>query len=292
MEQARYCMWPKQKYSLNPHLHQPPTNPYSYGDSWEEQAFAEDASGALGGCVWPPRSYSCSFCKREFRSAQALGGHMNVHRRDRARLKQSPISPHDEDRHHQQHQNYHHHIDVQYPSRIHNPNPNSDHVVLAPPSSISRVSSPPPAQENIKEKTFMPLFSSPSLKDFHKKSSIYAPPSWSTLVAHNYLHLSDLNNEEKNSNFFGSKEDYVTTDLSASLNLVVQRTRPTSSGDEEEAISYKRRRTDSAIFKFFAESDSADHSHNLQSEVLESSSSSEEELDLELRLGDRPEVKY
>lgn len=43
-----------------------------------------------GGLVsWPPRSYSCGFCKREFRSAQALGGHMNVHRRDRARLRQS-----------------------------------------------------------------------------------------------------------------------------------------------------------------------------------------------------------
>nr|GMC59093.1 probable transcriptional regulator RABBIT EARS [Ipomoea batatas]GME13576.1 probable transcriptional regulator RABBIT EARS [Ipomoea batatas] len=38
---------------------------------------------------WPPKSYSCSFCKREFRSAQALGGHMNVHRRDRAKLKRS-----------------------------------------------------------------------------------------------------------------------------------------------------------------------------------------------------------
>uniref|UniRef100_A0A803L5Z2 C2H2-type domain-containing protein n=2 Tax=Chenopodium quinoa TaxID=63459 RepID=A0A803L5Z2_CHEQI len=35
---------------------------------------------------WPPRSYTCTFCRREFRSAQALGGHMNVHRRDRARL--------------------------------------------------------------------------------------------------------------------------------------------------------------------------------------------------------------
>ncbi|KAK2972978.1 hypothetical protein RJ640_022035 [Escallonia rubra] len=44
----------------------------------------------LGGFSWPPRSYICSFCKREFRSAQALGGHMNVHRRDRARLRQSP----------------------------------------------------------------------------------------------------------------------------------------------------------------------------------------------------------
>ncbi|KAL3648804.1 hypothetical protein CASFOL_005207 [Castilleja foliolosa] len=42
------------------------------------------------GFSWPPRSYTCSFCKREFKSAQALGGHMNVHRRDRARLRLSP----------------------------------------------------------------------------------------------------------------------------------------------------------------------------------------------------------
>lgn len=76
-------MWPKRKLDLSS----------SYGgDSWEEQAFAEDAAGALGGCVWPPRSYTCNFCRREFRSAQALGGHMNVHRRDRARLKQAPPS--------------------------------------------------------------------------------------------------------------------------------------------------------------------------------------------------------
>ncbi|OIT03584.1 PREDICTED: transcriptional regulator SUPERMAN-like [Nicotiana attenuata] len=47
------------------------------------------------GFIWPPRCYSCSFCKREFRSAQALGGHMNVHRRDRARLKQS-LNPQNE----------------------------------------------------------------------------------------------------------------------------------------------------------------------------------------------------
>ncbi|KAL6619485.1 hypothetical protein ACP70R_034624 [Stipagrostis hirtigluma subsp. patula] len=60
-----------------------------YNESWEERAFAEDSAGHLGGCIWPPRSYSCSFCGREFRSAQALGGHMNVHRRDRARLKLS-----------------------------------------------------------------------------------------------------------------------------------------------------------------------------------------------------------
>ncbi|CAH8292750.1 unnamed protein product [Eruca vesicaria subsp. sativa] len=48
--------------------------------------------GGGGGCMWPPRSYTCSFCGREFKSAQALGGHMNVHRRDRARLKQQSLS--------------------------------------------------------------------------------------------------------------------------------------------------------------------------------------------------------
>nr|CAB3483950.1 unnamed protein product [Digitaria exilis] len=50
---------------------------------------------SLAGCFpWPPQRsspsscYTCGYCRREFRSAQALGGHMNVHRRDRARLRQ------------------------------------------------------------------------------------------------------------------------------------------------------------------------------------------------------------
>ncbi|XP_061361446.1 probable transcriptional regulator RABBIT EARS [Gastrolobium bilobum] len=56
-------------------------------ESWEVRAFAEDTRNMMG-TTWPPRSYTCTFCRREFRSAQALGGHMNVHRRDRARLHQ------------------------------------------------------------------------------------------------------------------------------------------------------------------------------------------------------------
>ncbi|WOG89142.1 hypothetical protein DCAR_0208378 [Daucus carota subsp. sativus] len=39
-----------------------------------------------------PRTYECNFCKRGFSNAQALGGHMNIHRKDKAKLKQtSPI---------------------------------------------------------------------------------------------------------------------------------------------------------------------------------------------------------
>ncbi|OAY24398.1 zinc finger protein 10 [Manihot esculenta] len=61
-------------------------------DSWEIRAFEEDTGNVMG-TTWPPRSYTCTFCRREFRSAQALGGHMNVHRRDRARLHQTVQPP-------------------------------------------------------------------------------------------------------------------------------------------------------------------------------------------------------
>lgn len=63
-------------------------------ESWEVKAFEQDTKGNISGTTWPPRSYTCNFCRREFRSAQALGGHMNVHRRDRAssRAHQGPAA--------------------------------------------------------------------------------------------------------------------------------------------------------------------------------------------------------
>ncbi|CAA0817451.1 Transcriptional regulator SUPERMAN [Striga hermonthica] len=73
---------------------------FKAGSLWNN--YSDEHSNSLGswkegdavaaGFSWPPRSYTCSFCKREFRSAQALGGHMNVHRRDRARLRLSPAT--------------------------------------------------------------------------------------------------------------------------------------------------------------------------------------------------------
>ncbi|XP_057510640.1 zinc finger protein 10 [Actinidia eriantha] len=96
-------------HSQDQHQHQPPNpnpNPSSIAtgswmwnpkpaaaedDEWEVRAFEEDTNHAMG-TTWPPRSYTCSFCRREFKSAQALGGHMNVHRRDRAKLHQGPPS--------------------------------------------------------------------------------------------------------------------------------------------------------------------------------------------------------
>ncbi|XP_022143921.1 transcriptional regulator SUPERMAN-like [Momordica charantia] len=105
MEEPKRCwmMWENKKKTIKRNLTAGSSDHHfdqskassSFDDSWEEQAFAEDTAGHLSGsgCVWPPRSYSCSFCKREFRSAQALGGHMNVHRRDRARLKHESFKP-------------------------------------------------------------------------------------------------------------------------------------------------------------------------------------------------------
>ncbi|XP_062020498.1 transcriptional regulator SUPERMAN-like [Rosa rugosa] len=75
---------------------------------------------------WTAKNFTCSFCKREFRSAQALGGHMNVHRRDRARLRLLPpnsilssseYSP--------------------YPTPNPNPNPNPKSYFSPSPSSSS-----------------------------------------------------------------------------------------------------------------------------------------------------------
>ncbi|KAE8794824.1 Transcriptional regulator SUPERMAN [Hordeum vulgare] len=55
-------------------------------------AAAWSYASASGGVSWPTQrspssSYTCGYCKREFRSAQALGGHMNVHRRERAMIR-------------------------------------------------------------------------------------------------------------------------------------------------------------------------------------------------------------
>ncbi|KAK8520743.1 hypothetical protein V6N13_076877 [Hibiscus sabdariffa] len=96
-------IYPTSKTYLNLHKYQNPPNtsltpgscmwnpkpqPLQADDgSPEVTAIAEDTGNVMG-TTWPPMSYTCMFCPREFRSAQALGGHMNVHRRERDRLHQ------------------------------------------------------------------------------------------------------------------------------------------------------------------------------------------------------------
>ncbi|XP_057522433.1 probable transcriptional regulator RABBIT EARS [Amaranthus tricolor] len=98
--------------------------------------------------IWPPRSYSCSFCKKEFKSAQALGGHMNVHRRDRALLKQVKIITSNDDDHHHHIDHDHDHVMMsssksmlsQNPSQICNPSNKTNIVAHNHLSDLSRVS--------------------------------------------------------------------------------------------------------------------------------------------------------
>ncbi|KNA08853.1 hypothetical protein SOVF_158970, partial [Spinacia oleracea] len=47
----------------------------------------QEAAAVLYSDEYYVRSYTCNFCKKGFSNAQALGGHMNIHRRDRAKLR-------------------------------------------------------------------------------------------------------------------------------------------------------------------------------------------------------------
>ncbi|CAN4107185.1 unnamed protein product [Withania somnifera] len=271
MEQARYWMSAKRKYDMILS-----NNPSSYGDSWEEQAFAEDAAGALGGCIWPPRSYTCSFCRREFRSAQALGGHMNVHRRDRARMKQSPPSNNPNDHHHHQvivPPPHHHNSHVQYPSKIctlYNPISNSD------PGTPIRVSS---------EKTLETHYHSSflSIVQEENKNKLSSPPSSrSNLVAEKYSCLSNVkNDEEKKLKSIDFKKDQER-------NLEVMTDSSFREKQDHVETNFKRTRVDQedniSFANLFPKTSSSMERCRPQSEALERIPSAIDELDLELRL--------
>nr|CAB3459794.1 unnamed protein product [Digitaria exilis] len=51
----------------------------------DEAAAASSPPAAPAAAASPKPYYECVFCKRGFTTAQALGGHMNIHRRDRAK---------------------------------------------------------------------------------------------------------------------------------------------------------------------------------------------------------------
>jgi len=282
------------------------TNYPSYDDhSWEEQAFAKDA--AWSGCVWPPRSYSCTFCTREFRSAQALGGHMNVHRRDRARLKQ-PYSPQNEtlndDLEKTQPQNS---VQISftslgclYPPSLsglpHHTNPNSDpysHVV-ASPSRVLGTS----LNKRWREKPQIPLYNNSSIfKGCHESSPSLSSKSWSNLTEDFRFCSSRLDLEasvEKNLQGLHSgcrsEGDKGKTEVALSMNLFMSQAHPVVQFENKETgTSFKKRKSDASSIPFFPKSCSVDK-HDVQSEMFDFSPSSIEELDLELRLGYRSEV--
>lgn len=63
-------------------------------ESSDEASSAEPASDDAGSQRRP--YFECTFCKRGFSSAQALGGHMNIHRKDRGRPRTTQPPPVDQ----------------------------------------------------------------------------------------------------------------------------------------------------------------------------------------------------
>ncbi|RVW56709.1 Zinc finger protein 10 [Vitis vinifera] len=251
MEQARYWMWNKGKGRWKSHLD-------ASSNSWEEEAFAKDASQPFGAFIWPPRSYSCSFCRREFRTAQALGGHMNVHRRDRARLKLQPPSP-----------------IKRYPV---NRWVMKTQIKFAPWVSVLST------QENCEELSMI----SSTVQEHHEGTFSCFPQSWSNSVPIRVFSIPDSKRREgnpmkKRKSRVRDEANSSKSDLSMSLNLVI-------GPGKEQTVSCKRRRTDQIPLPFFLKGSSATR-HDLQSQITALSLDSAEGLDLELRLGDPPKVK-
>lgn len=59
----------------------------------DESKTSSDETDRSDDMVTVARSYGCVFCKRGFTTAQALGGHMNIHRKDRAKTRPSSLPP-------------------------------------------------------------------------------------------------------------------------------------------------------------------------------------------------------
>ncbi|KAJ8766060.1 hypothetical protein K2173_020576 [Erythroxylum novogranatense] len=297
MEQAQeYLMWMKRKQMLTSFLQ---TSMNSIRDSWEEKAFAEDASGLLGGCIWPPRCYACSFCRREFRSAQALGGHMNVHRRDRARLKQS-LSPQEDDFQRHNHE-------PSTPSKSLEPqnnlpfdqlgsldfelDPNSagSSVVALSSLSSSRVSALS-GRQNLGDHSYLSPCDCPVRQEQRKRSShTYNLLGSSDCVALELFNIPDSKLEKG----IGRKHD--PHDICNGTSLLmgmksVSSQNPLIDSCSDEAISCKRPKT-SAGSTLSSIMPCSGARCALQSEETRPNSSSMEDIDLELRLGEPPRVK-
>ncbi|KAL2321026.1 hypothetical protein Fmac_029995 [Flemingia macrophylla] len=67
-----------------------PEECYSKSSSEETDPSSEQNNDDM---IGTGRSYECIFCKRGFTTAQALGGHMNIHRKERASNKTKVGSP-------------------------------------------------------------------------------------------------------------------------------------------------------------------------------------------------------
>lgn len=176
----------------------------------------------LRGCSWPPRSYPCTYCKREFRSAQALGGHMNVHRRDRARLRHS--SPMDQtNTFYQYHQDHNNQDQAEHadddddvcPILTLNPNPNPNFAVSS--SNTSSLVSPSPLVSSFLSPSCSSLGKTvscfrPVMVKSSKPMRIHEPPPPAAAAFDQEIDLCSFRSTMKNS-VIGMRNSMMGTDL-------------------------------------------------------------------------------
>uniref|UniRef100_A0A6N2LR25 C2H2-type domain-containing protein n=1 Tax=Salix viminalis TaxID=40686 RepID=A0A6N2LR25_SALVM len=304
MEQAQYWLWMKRKQLLKSQLEAATDS--KLNGSWEEKAFAEDASGNLGGCIWPARYYTCSFCKREFRSAQALGGHMNVHRRDRARLKQSLIlSPRKDVFQHQNHiQSSLKSPGSHFPSDVCNlENYDLDPKLISVSGAInynaSTLSSSRFSAFSTHEKFSDHALVSPFSSYFEKEQHKGCPYVHNNLSGSDHSLANDSESKpgaEKNQGKVDSTssghDNFIASDLfmglSSAINSQISLSSPGSCVNYE-ASSCREPKTNVSVLSLLIKPLSNDG--YIQSEAIGPNSSSKEDIDLELRLGEPPKVK-
>lgn len=170
-------------------------------DCWEshdhENDFKYDKDYPYG-YPWPPRYYTCTFCQREFRSAQALGGHMNIHRRDRARLRD--LSPNNNP--------FYSSINNNNTDQNPNPNPNSNPNPNNPNPISSFSPSSSPTNNTMATTTYSHQYSLVSLS----LSSI--PPSIKHGKHHSHQEVSRVS---KNTTTTSTNKEVVRLDLELCL---------------------------------------------------------------------------
>ncbi|OVA02456.1 zinc finger protein [Macleaya cordata] len=89
------------------------------------------------------RSYECVFCKRGFTNAQALGGHMNIHRRDRARNSRNSMVPPISNQQPKMNNDYYSMHGVSWPNSSHaSRNSPAMEYSMAPPRNYNKYFSP------------------------------------------------------------------------------------------------------------------------------------------------------
>lgn len=208
---------------------------------------------------------------------------MNVHRRDRARLKQSSSPTHEN-----QYESLHNHqispfapYAPQVGSLVYNsspnpnPNPNSACGMVASPLSPTEASAVFAKRIWREHMILMSPSDSPSVIQDKQKGSVYSTiQSNENPRARQLLNVTELSAGKENSKL-RVRGSWMQRDL----------------GEEEddEFIPSKRRRTD-PVPPLFARSSSGERRKIFQPEVLKLCPSPVEELDLELRLGDPPKV--